>query len=420
MVGGVLLKLSIFIHFMFLLIGLPSALAMYREYPVFRKAVIILIANVYIMFLFFLLHDGADTDGLRLSASGVISLIGAAFFVKKYKQLYNDRCSSKLIFDVFLVGVLHAIIILGIMVFLPFGDWMKETFFYTDKTLEYWGSRSPGLSVSGFGVLSLSQAMAGILGVILLLTPKENNLSWPSKSFIFMGLPLILLSIVVSGRTGLVALTFTFFLFVLFNIKLIYSNKQGMCMLFGLLLGIATLLSAMLLIAYSEIENYSRLIQWSLELYFRYEDQGTIATGSTNIVLDRMYFLPEGLVSTLFGVGDFGRLEPALPSDVGYVLIIFGVGVLGVMSMMMVFAYFTYKSIRALRLIPLVANSVLLVTLMLIVANFKDPFFFHIYGTNQIVCILFALMSMALFDYKRGLKDDSFRAKQPRKIVFQE
>lgn len=414
MVGDLILKLSIFIHFIFLIIGFPSALVMYRKYPVFRKALNILIANFCIMFFLFMLHDVVDIDGLRLSLSGIISLIGAAFFIQRYHHIYFDRSASKLIFDVFIVGVLHSIIIIGIMIYLPFGDWMKDTFFYTDKTLFHWTKRSPGLSVSGFGALSLSQAMTGILGLILLFTLKGNNLGLLSRIFILLGLPLIMLSIFFTGRIGLIAFALSFVLFILLNIKLIFWRRQNRRIFLALMLEIVTILSAIIIIAYSDIENYSQIFQWSLEFYFRYENEGSIATGSTNIVLDSMYFIPEELFSILFGEGNFGRLEPPLPSDVGYVIMIFGAGILGLISMLMVYAYFMLKSISSLRLIPMMANSVLLVILMLILANFKDPFFFHIYGTNQILCILFALMSIVLFNYNRDLKIDSFVVGQPR------
>ncbi len=400
--GGIQLKLPIFIHLIFLVVGFPFALTMYRKYVSYRVAINILFANGFLIVLLFLFHGGRDYDGLKLAFSGIVTLIGAAFFVQQYRRLYNERYCRKLILDIFLVGALHAIIILGIIVVEPFGDWMKAMFFYTDKTLEVWGLRSSGLLVSGFGALSLSQAMTAILGIILLLTDNKGELGAFSRNCIIVGLTLIFLSIVVSGRTGLIALLFASLLFIVLNARAIYSNRRSRKTLAIFVLGITALVSILLIFAIRD--EYAEIIKWSFELYYSYEDQGELSTGSTNIVLESMYILPAGFVNMLIGTGNFGRLEPPLPTDVGYVLMIFGAGVLGLTSMMAIFLYFTFKAIRVMRQLPLVGNAVLLVTLMLFLTNFKDPFFFHIFGTSQIVFILYALLTMALFEYKRDLR----------------
>lgn len=399
--GGIQLKLPILIHLIFLVAGFPFAVAMYRKYVAYRVAINILLANGFLILLLFLFHGGRDHDGLRLAFSGIVTLIGAAFFVQQYRRLYNERYCRKLIFDIVLVGALHAIIILGTIMVEPFGDWMKATFFYTDKTLEVWGLRSSGLLVSGFGALSLSQAMTAILGIVLLLTDKKGELSVFSRNCVVVGLPLIFLSIVVSGRAGLVTLLFATLLFIVLNARAIYSNKRSRNILAVFILGITALVS--ILLSFTIKDEYSEIIKWSFELYYSYDDRGELSTGSTNIVLDSMYFFPEGFVSMLIGTGNFGRLEPALPTDVGYILMIFGAGVVGLVSMTAIFLYFAIKSAPIARRLPLVGNAVLLVTVMLFLANLKDPFFFHIYGTNQIVLILYALMTLALFDYRRGL-----------------
>lgn len=399
MLGGVQLKLPIILHFAFFLFGTPAALRMYRRYPVYRIAINILLVNAYLNVLLFLLHGAGDYDGLRLSFGAVVTMVGAAFFADRYRRVYVDQFASRLIYHIFLVGVLHAVIIVAIIVVGPFGDIMKSTFFYTEKTLELWGIRSPGLSVSGFGVLSLSQAMAGVLGVVLLFAQKPETAT-TSKGWILLGLVLIFLSIMVSGRTGLIALGFAFGLLLLFNAKAIYSNKKTLAILVFVLCGIIALLTVVLVFA--EDSEYSNIIRWAFELYFNYEDQGELGTGSTNIVLETMFFLPDGVFSQLLGTGNFGRLDPPLHTDVGYVLIVFGAGALGLVSLMSIFIYFVVKSFAAMRALPLVANAVLLLTLMIVLANFKDPFFFHIYGTSQILFILYALMPLALHEGKKA------------------
>jgi hypothetical protein len=396
--GGVQLKLPIILHVAFFAIGLPFALRMYGKCSTYRVAANILVVNASIILLLFLLHGGADPEGLRLSMSAIVTLVGSAFFVWQYRRRYRREFAQRLMFHIFLVGTFHAVIIVAIIMVPQFGEWMKGTFYYTDKTLDLWGIRSPGLAVSGFGVLSLSQAMTGVLGLALLLMPREPGVSIP-RGWILAGLPLIVLSIIASGRTGLVGLAFAFGVLFLFNARAILSNRRTRRVFVFSMCGLVAFVAVMLTLA--EGSEYADIIRWAFEFYFTYEDRGEVATGSTNIVFESMYFLPDTITGRLLGTGNFGRLEPPLPSDVGYVLFIFGSGFVGLMSLLVIFVYVTVKALGAMRKVPMVGNAAFVITLMIVVANFKDPFFFHIYGTSQILFIIFALMALCLYDRKK-------------------
>jgi hypothetical protein len=342
---------------------------------------------VYLILFYY--HGGLDATGIKLLIFGVTSAFGAAYFCCKYQKLYKSNYSSKLIIHIFFIGILHAIIIL--LELTSYGLWMQDIFVYSDKSLQTWDYRPSGLLYSGFGALSISQAMTGFFGLILIFLTPKYYYNDREVIYISTGILIIVSSIICTGRVGLIIFILSLPIFFTINLLIFYKNINKLVVLFfTFLIG----LFAIQFFSDYDAGQYSKILVWSFELYYRFTSTGEIGTGSTDILFNQMFFIPESIADIWFGTGNFGVTPINLETDVGYVQEIFGGGIVGLVSILSIFLYFFYISIINLFCSPIISNCLLFSTILLTLSNFKDPSFFNIYGSNQIIFIIFSLLAM--------------------------
>ncbi len=135
------------------------------------------------------------------------------------------------------------------------------------------------------------------------------------------------------------------------------------------------------------INHVDLAVRRNLEWLWSIVESGTLETKSTTTIVNDMYFLPDGVSHVLFGDGNFGRnpLLPYIPSDVGYVRIWHGSGIVGIGLFLAYILWHLVMGVYMLRYSKLPMGSpfraaghiVLLMAFMQFLMNFKVLQFDH-------------------------------------------
>lgn len=267
-------------------------------------------------------NGGADLQvGLR-SLRATINYAGAAAIVAAYRVYYGDRFAQTVLAHIFWAIAAHALLI--VLMFLS--PTLRLFVYGIVDTYAYINLNAPfliGLRVSGltYGLASTSLVQMIALLIYPMMLHYENR-----KLFRYFVLPLafVLLnvSIMLTGRSGLV------FAVLLFPIAYLFTTRFN-SRLVGQIIGAATLISVTIYAA----SNFGPE-SWTIVLDRAYELTNLVVTGleqnSTVQHLGTMVFFPEAWYEFLFGTSNLGRGQISyLPSDIGYVRLVFAIGFLG-------------------------------------------------------------------------------------------
>jgi len=136
-----------------------------------------------------------------------------------------------------------------------------------------------------------------------------------------------------------------------------------------------------------DFSHYERQIKYAFEFYYYFLETGRLGSSSTDILLQKEYFLPSNLLETLFGTGSY-----VVASDAGWVRFIFGSGVVGILIAYAIYyfsAFYAYKYFRAM---PLLAIFIIYYFVILIPLNLKDFYYFAMGSTQVFFLILFTFI----------------------------
>jgi hypothetical protein len=293
--------------------------------------------------------------------------------------------------SIFLLGLAHAIIQFLVLLVPSAADAIYSVVTLSEDSAEHisQGYRSPGLFSSGAAILGTFNAWVRVIGLVAYLrTPTRPS---PLR-VVLMSIAIIfeIAAIAISGRTGFVTLAIglgTLFLYETFRDPRARLRRN---LLLTLLCTTAILVAAALTVSTDNIEQNLR---WSFEFIYSLSEGRGLATSSTSLLFEQMFFIPDGWLELLFGTGNFGR-SPDLPyidSDAGYILMIFGGGFVGMLLLMSLFVYILLMALRSKRhelsvlLIAFVATT--------FVVNVKDFYFIQNSGVSQLLMICFALLA---------------------------
>jgi hypothetical protein len=109
-------------------------------------------------------------------------------------------------------------------------------------------------------------------------------------------------------------------------------------------------------------------------------------------------FVPNSTLTFLLGEGNFGRGNIYIPSDLGFVLGIYGYGIIGVTGVLIILVSVAYGVFRAssddnTRVIAL------LLTATLILVNFKDYYLFYPIGHYTLFFTFLLYLKRSKNDY---------------------
>ena len=330
---------------------------------------------------------------------GFAVFFSAFYIVMQYKKNYQEDFRKKILLHIFYAGVIHSILIILLAVLPSFKEWFYSFIWITDKQNKYlfdevFNRRYPGLLSTGFASLSADHATMLSVGVYYLYEFNSKATSISMFTFAFI---VTFVSLIFIGRTGFVVLGVYLLSVCLLYAKYIFKNLRMSLSLFRVVF--FGLLAVLILLSLVDLTNYKNQIDSSLELLINFNETGKFSTTSTDGILQNHLIFPTGL-ELLFGTGNFGRGSHVIPSDLGVVYFVNGIGILGTLIVfsfhfvLLFYAYIVRKRYKIM-LYFLITFHVLLIVL-----NFKDLYFVGFGATSKIFFIYVFIYNFILIEQK--------------------
>ncbi|MCT2134613.1 hypothetical protein M3E13_01680 [Oceanobacillus kimchii] len=335
---------------------------------------IIVFSSLFYTLIITSVYNFQDLTTIELIIKNLLYLYSAYFIVCIYKYIYKGNSDVNLNYHIFIIGVINAGF--SILVFLSdgFREQMLQILNYTNEDRRIVGDRSFDMSMGGNAIGSIVFSIIFIQG--LYLKKKKDSI------IINVGLMLIFIATLFTARTGLMIIILSI---IIYWVSFILSGKK----LFSINVKkfIITILTLIIVVIFIFLFNSQasestsqqleqELIPWAFELYYSYMENGELNTNSTDIIFNRMYFLPETTKDLIFGTSNMGRSTNLsyIPSDVGYVRLIFAVGIIGLVLIILPYIYMFYIGITDRH--KNISSRMLIITLLVVfISNFKELVF---------------------------------------------
>lgn len=338
---------------------------------------------------------GRLDPGIHLAfSSGVASILAAYAIVKWISKADVRRGIDVVITSVFLAGVAHAAIMV-IAFFVP----AFSSLLYSVVVLGEKGNvfvermiRSPGLSTGGGDSLSVIQAAALVCGLVDFATFRRRSLA--KQGLYVVGFVLLLISILLSARTGFVVLL------VGIGILIVRAIASALITLSIRRTVVAKAALAMIVLAmagpvlYSALASseYFALMNRAFEPVQNYLTTGRLSTSSTDRLIDTMIIVPSSERVRVLGSGDFAtaHTSPGVHSDIGYIRTIFGAGIVGTVLIYSVLLYPLLLAWGKRREAPNLALLIVFFVVTILVVNLKVFHFGGVRESFRVLCMLTA------------------------------
>lgn len=301
---------------------------------------------------------------LRAGRALVVLLAGFSLF-SIYEKKY-EKPSEKIIEHIFISLVFHSLIMIAMYcsdVFLNIVYSFTDVFAIVNES----GQIREGFRVCGL-TYSLSQtSVLQLFGILLLpfvYSIKDNSKAKFFTAFSFIPL---LISILISGRSGLF-IGFIYFIFII--IYFLYKNTISLDLLTNNKSNIFKWLSITIL-SIIIITNLlpQKFIKYSL--FYAKEIFQVFTNNSVTIDnLKGMIIIPDKISTTIFGCGNYGRTEYFyLPSDIGYIKSIFAIGIIGTIIMLIPFFWGINSASKIKNKLSTIISLIFIASIIL---NFKE------------------------------------------------
>ncbi len=370
-----------------------ASLLMGAHIPQRELHLLALLVGLLIVFLLGSLRIGVqDISMVIMCLYGIVIFGGSMALARQYARAYGPKFIDAALLNLFLVGLLQSAVQIGVLASAPMSDLVYGIVALSDDSSIHiaQGYRSPGLFSSGAAVLGTFNAFVLAIGLTALLRPAFKP-SWRRVSLVALASVVQITAIALSGRTG----------FVVLALYLALLSARGLMRTRPALVGanlfkIGTIIAALVLafLFYVGADVIEQNLRWSFEFIYSLLEGEGLKTESTNILLGDMFFLPDTLSGLLLGTGNFGRSAglPYVDSDAGYVLMIFGGGVLGAVLTMSIFALICGQAASMRRRHPPLAFLIVFFVIAVFVINFKDFYFLQNSGVTQLLLFCHALL----------------------------
>lgn len=293
-------------------------------------------------------HGAEDLQIVLRSARATLNLLGGVGLAWLYGRVHGRAAGSRALRDLHGVIVAHGAIILVLYLFPAVREAVyavTQASRYVNLTASFLlGLRVPGLTY-GLSQTSVVQ-MFGI--VLLWAWVRERGLGAGRVVWSGLAVILLLLSILLTGRSGLVLLLIVTPLLVLSTWRMDsrptrpVETVRGRLARLGGLTAAATVLALFAAAAPQAFRDYN--LAQALEAWRWVTDAGDTATSRA---LGEMLMVPEDPVTLVLGSGNLGRSQLGyLPSDIGYVRVLFAVGLVGSILLMLPFLYGIWLALK--------------------------------------------------------------------------
>jgi hypothetical protein len=355
---------------------------------------LMMIATLYAI-LIVILHGAYDAFSAARMLRAIVNLAGGLAIAQLFIERFGDKALEKGVATLFWSFAAHALI----MILMYVNDSFRSLVLGVTHATEYvnnplsleLGLRIPGLTY-GLGTTSVLQAFG-----LFLLAPMMgwSGAVWKRLVLLLAGV-LIVISIGLSGRTGLVVGGALMSVIVATTLPIMRVRSVLSVALVLLVLSVPVVLLAARFVEDAEerLGNIAFTLQHVsevLELLERGESQ-------TTEILANMLFLPEDLLDLMFGTSNSGRGSGVyIPSDIGFILGVFAVGLIGTLLSLSAFLYPLGVAVRRWTLSDVATTAIVAIFLATILMHMKQVALF----TRQLWSVQALLGALLVWDSLR-------------------
>lgn len=344
-----------------------------------------------------LLNGAVDIQIALRSIRATLNFLGGAGLVYFYWRSYREQFQAYVILHLYLALVIHAVLI--IIMFLN-ADIRAQVYSIT-STYDYVNLFGPILQGARISGLTYGLAQTSVLQLFGLLLVPALFAFWGTNIYrrvlIVFGIIALMISVFLAGRSGLlfaVVLLPALLWFIqarggLFWNGMSYRRLSSVIAFTGLLIA---LLGGSYFLAPAKI-SYNIIQAGELKRIIVNKEQ----TKSIQLLSD-MYFLPKNDWVLLFGSSNLGRGKlPYIPSDIGWVLSIYAIGVIGAFLMALPYIFGAWQVLRIRGIDRYISISTFFILLGTFLLHFKAM---SLLTRNQwsvqamLLCTCFLLRSM--------------------------
>lgn len=326
-------------------------------------------------------HNSGDPTGIGLLTKLLIYFFSAHFIVHTFLNRLGKGSYQKLYAFIVYATALNGLFVI-LFYFIPsLSAFASQHLDYT-RQLNWLdtGHRMFDLSLGGGASASFVFALAYLIGIY--------NFHIERCKSIFFSLIIIAFATMLMGRTGLYLIilsTFIYFIYLLFSNKIEISK-----ILINILILYFLYVCVELTGFFNNISlHLSEMINWAFEIVINYIKYDKAESGTTDAI-SNMWFYPTTVEHFTYGDGNFGRQDNLefIPSDIGYVRLIFGYGLLGCILMFSIYVYMFITSFLARGRGNIDSYLAVLVITLFFFMNAKE-FHFASRGSSIILFIIY-------------------------------
>lgn len=324
----------------------------------------------------------------------LLNYLGIYFLCLWYWQRYGEFSKYKCLKFIFLATSLHALIMIIQYINVDFAGFVNNLSGIDSRKTKW---RVTGLTIS-FNSLALTQGFGFLIGLVL----QQNIVKTVSQKIIHLILMgLLFSSLLISGRTASygILLISSFILFLKYREYIIRGKILFLCLSF-LSIGI-------FLYFFASDDIISTFLSYTLEQYYApFKMLGGYSSeydhhvvNTIKILFENMIILPESTLILFFGSALSGRGDVYVASDIGYVLSIFGIGIVGTFMMVFFYIYSLIQAFKWKRFSSWIAFLSALQIIAILVLNMKEQVLLtrHIFSQSA---MLFCLLQILILSQK--------------------
>ncbi|MBP5468283.1 MAG: hypothetical protein J6Z11_03465 [Candidatus Riflebacteria bacterium] len=339
-----------------------------EQYNNLKNPNIIALFLLTIYSLIIVLSTGiTDLYPFTRAARALVMIIASFSLYSLYQKHYKDPI-LKICEHIYLSIFIHSIL----MIIMYCSDSFRLFIYSFTHSDDYANLFTPYLQGYRIGGLTYGLSQTSVLQMFgLVLIPviygKISNKIF--KFFLILSITPIVISSMFGGRSGLFFSIFLLPLYLLLKIK--YSkfnlNKRTLLKIF-LLIIISFITLSSISFRYLPPKFRSFTLTTSNEIIDVFKNKSKTFNDVMN-----MYFMPKSMITTIFGMGNYGRTKTFnLPSDVGWIKSIFAIGIIGVILMLFPFIWGISKAFASIDKLKDFSFAVIIIFLASIMLNCKE------------------------------------------------
>jgi hypothetical protein len=295
----------------------------------------------------------------------IVNYLGVLTLSLLYRKKYGPDFIYKILEHVFWAVAFHAAIMVLQYTSSSFAALVNQISGYPPWKIY----RSTGLTVS-YTTLNVVQGMGLLIAITL-----HHRFRSKVKTFFFLpAVIVILVSMLFAGRTAAYLMYSFSFLAVLLGWRRFLIKWKPILVLAGMFLLMQAFPTADNNEAFKKFRSVT--LPTLVEPVQEYVQTGiiwnTYGGRTAEKIFKTMYFLPKDDATILFGSSTSGRGDVYVASDVGYILLIFGIGIFGLAGVIGFYVYLLFLGVKWRQYDFWIAFLTVMLALALLLLNFKE------------------------------------------------